>query len=495
MAPPRYNAGALLDGAAIRASAERSPRLRSFVKTIAGASERGEPRARGLLEYMIRRLVTDVGELHLTNAMERLGKIQTLRDNIAAILDHVLDEGQLPPEVRPERLGEYFDQLSSEMRELSKPKQAIVGDEPLKIYDNAEDYARGILRDFEAGKAEPAPGGVHVEPSAEVAAAFRGMPAGRQAALRRATALAPEMVWRVVSAETESGAAKALAQLKGELGGLLSEAEWAEVRTGLGELGKARNSALQMNPARLAEALARIADPQLRAVVQASGDVWILQQVAAHNPEALATVWESFLAKGGSPTDHAGFRAHLRDYMVHWGRSGTAEYTAAFSLSGIEAFLKGPDHSPQVGGIDLIGLGNDGWGWLIDDKSHRATRVSGVSAFEGDLAGNLFDDARAFEDAMERLRGDDPGFVPDPRVLDVIQRMREAALDIERIQRTGRPAGRPGRIATALADRKLRLRVTSAMGEVVDVSKALADIGVEVEPTGINVPLPRPGGK
>ncbi|MDG4781700.1 hypothetical protein O7614_18770 [Micromonospora sp. WMMD961] len=489
MTPPRrFRAGRFLDSAAVHAAADANPRLRRFLRTVAGHSEGGEVRSRRLLEHLIRRIVDDVGDLHLGNAVSRLERIAVLRENIAAILDHVLEGRALPEGTPVSALGEYFDQLRTEMRELSRPRDGIVGDAPLRLADDAAAYAESLLRDFEAG------GGRHSEPAAAVGDAFRAMPADRQAALRRAAELEPQALWRAVASETESGKRAAVADLETRLGGRLTPDELARLRAAVDDLGRARSRGLQMNEVRLAEVLARIADPELRAVV-ASGDVWLTQQLAAHNPEALATLWRRFRERGGRADDGPGFRAYLRHEMVTYGRGVLGEYSAAFSLSSIELFLKGPDANVKVAGTDLVGIGHDGWVWLLDDKSHRATSVSGVSALTENLATNLRRDAADFRDAIARLHRDDPGFTPDPRILDAISRMEDAAAEIDRINRRGSASTRPARISRALEERRLRLRVTSAAGEVREITQALRDLGLAVEPTGTPVPLPPTGGR
>ncbi|MEK8105545.1 hypothetical protein NKG94_11090 [Micromonospora sp. M12] len=74
----------------------RQPAAAAVHRTVAAHSEAGEVRSRRLLEHLIRRVVDDVGDLHLGNALNRLERIAVLRDNIAAILDHVLEGGTLP---------------------------------------------------------------------------------------------------------------------------------------------------------------------------------------------------------------------------------------------------------------------------------------------------------------------------------------------------------------------------------------------------------------
>ncbi|MET8040931.1 hypothetical protein ABZU25_08700 [Micromonospora sp. NPDC005215] len=489
--PRRFRAGRFLDAAAVHAAADANPRLRSFLRTVAAHSEAGEVRSRRLLEHLIRRIVDDVGDLHLGNALNRLERIAVLRDNIAAILDHVLEGGTLPEGVRVATLGEYFDQLNTEMRELSRPRDGIVGDAPLRLADDAAAYADSLLREFDAGGVAA---GRHVEPTAIVGDAYRAMPADRQAALRRAAELEPAALWHAVAAESEAGKRAAVADLETRLGGRLSPDEVARLRTAVDDLGRARSRGLQVSEARLTEALARIGDADLRAVV-AGGDVWLTQQLALHNPEALTTLWRRFRDRGGSADDGPGFRAYLRHDMVTYGRGVLGEYSAAFSLSSIELFLKGPDANVKVAGTDLVGIGHDGWVWLIDDKSHRATSVAGVSALTENLVTNLRRDAADFRDAIARLHRDDPGFIPDPRILDAISRMEDAAAEIDRINRRGSASTRPARISAALQERRLRLRVTSAAGEVREITQALRDLGLAIEPTGPPVPLPPTGGR
>ena len=486
---PRFRVGRMLDASAVHAAAEAHPRLRSFMRTVAEHSEHGDRRARALMEHIIRRVVDDVGDLHLGNATTRLERIGVLRDNIAAILDHVLEGGELPEGDRVQTLGEYFDQLTTEMRELSRPREAIVGDEPLLLHDDAAAYADTLMGEFEAADGSA---GAHVEPLAGLSDAFGALPTQEQAALRKAARLNAKAVWNRVSAESEAARQTSVAALDRSMAWLTPD-EMTRLHSALDRLGKARNQGLQVSAARLAQALERIADADLRAVVTNSRDVSILPQLAMQNPQALAALWEAFRRNGGDAADAVGFRAHIRQEMVTYGRAAVGEYTAAFSLSSIEMFLKGPDADVRVRGTDLVGIGRDGWLWLIDDKSHRASSVHEVSSLTDNLAVNLRRDAADFSTALDNLRRQDAGFVPDPRVLDAIQRMEDAAAEIDRIDRTGPAETRPARISQALADRKLRLRVTSAAGQVTEITRALRDLGLAHEPAGVTVPWPALG--
>jgi hypothetical protein len=488
----RVNAGELLDRAAVRAVAEAHPRLQSFMRTISERSRRGDRHAAGLMEHIITRVATDIGELFVTGGLQRLEKIHVLRENVAAILDNVLEGQELPHGVSAQSLGRYFDELSTEMRELSRPRESIVGDQPLDLYHDAAEYAERLVREFEGVTA--AAGGRHVEPMGAVHDAFKGLSEQQQEAVKRAAELEPRAAWRVVASETEAVLAEGLADLEARLGGRLRPQELADLRAGLAEMGKARNKGLMVDQVRLGEALTRIPDPDLRAVVTAGADVWIIQQVAMHNPQALAELWANFKATGRGVADAGAFRAYVRHEMVTFGRAVPAEYTAAFSLSSVEQFLKGPDANPRVGGTDLVGVTHADLVWLVDDKSHRTPSVSSVTALTDNLAQNLAKDAAEFRAAIARLRREDPGFVPDPKVIYAIQRIEAVANAIADIERRAEPRARPALIRRTLESSGIRMKVTSAMGEVRELSDALRELGLQYQPTGIQPRLPRPGG-
>ncbi|GAB3142930.1 hypothetical protein GCM10027290_18410 [Micromonospora sonneratiae] len=489
----RFGVRSRLDASAIRAAAEANPRLRRFMRAISDQSEAGDRRAGALMEHLLTRVLNDVGEMHMTNVVSRLERIQVLRDNIAAILDNVLEGGELPPTVRVETLGEYFDQLSTEMRELSRPREALLGDEPFRLHDESFAYADDVLREFEGEPAARAAGGQHVPTTDAMIARLDELPPQQRTAVRRAAELDPRRLWRVFEAETEGGQARRLAELETSLGGRMSAAELEQLRAAVTDVRRAGSRAALVSPARLAPALANIHDPHLRSVVL-HGDSWIVQQLAMHNLATLETMWRNFRERGGA-ADGRGFRNYLRHQMVTFGRATPAEFTAAFSLSSIEMFLKSPDDAPMIRGTDMVGIAHDGWVWLVDDKSHRATSVSDVSALTTNLVTNLRDDAAAFRDAINRLRRADPEFVADPRVVDAIMSMRACADDIDRINGTVAAADRPARIRAALQQHRLKLRVTSAMGEVVEISDALRDLGLRPQSTGPVIPLPNPGSR
>ncbi|MDA0160857.1 hypothetical protein OM076_11325 [Solirubrobacter ginsenosidimutans] len=471
----RFGAGRRLDAAAIRAASERNPRLRTFVSNLARHSEGGEAHARGLLERLIRRVVDDVGDVHMTHAITRLERIEVLRDNIAAILDHVLEGGELPPGVRPEDLGRTFDQLGQELHDLRRTQRALSGaDESFKLVDDSLDYYRSVLADV-----DPVPG-THAEPVNALRDAVKALPQDQRGALRRAAELEPGTLVRALTSE-ERGQRLGVEELKAKLHDKLSAAELAELEKAIKAVGKERTTALQVSEPRLAEALARIPDARLRAAVTVGNDVWIVQQLALHNPQALGELWAAFRKRGGS--DPGGFRAYVRHEMVTYGRGVVGEYTAAFSISSVDTLLKGPDTNVRTRGTDLVGITGDGWLWLIDDKSHRAASVDKVSSLTDNLVTNLRDDAAAVRGKLAELQQADPAFIPDPQVKDSPRRMEDAAAEIERIQAAGDPGTHPALISKALLDRKVKLRVTSAAGNVVELTQALKDLGLEIQPT------------
>ncbi|MGB3439799.1 MAG: hypothetical protein WBA97_13705 [Actinophytocola sp.] len=485
----RLGVGRRLDTAAISAAARANPRLRGFVHTVGRHSRGGDRRAAALLEHLILRVLDDVGDVYAGPAITRLERIQVLRENVAAILDSVLRGDDVPPGVRVSALGDYFDHLDAEMRDLSSPRGGLLGDEPIRLSgDDPTVYAQTLIDEFEG---TTAPGGGHTEP--DLRPAFAGLPAGQQAAMRKVAAEDPAGLWRVVSSESEAAKTAALRDLEQGLG--LTDAELADLRAAVDTLGKARSRGFHADPVRLAAALERIADKELRDIVAAGTDVWVVHQLAIHNPAALADAWARYKASAKGPLTPGGFRANIRTWMTHWGRATQGEFTAAFSLNALDILLKGPDYRPNEGGTDLVGIGHDGWVWVIDDKSHRAAGVSSATALTKNLAKNLRDDADTFRTELARWRTEVPDFVPDERVVDAIITMRGAAADIERLPAGLSDAARAAAIRKILTGHRLRLRVTSAMGEVVDVSDALRDLGLRVTPTGPTIPLPPRGGR
>jgi hypothetical protein len=437
---------------------------------------------------MIRRIVDDVGDLHLNTVTDRLRRIEDLRANIASILDHVLEGGELPPGVRPEALGEYFDSLEREMRDLTQPRDALVGDGDLRLTDSPTDYANTLLNDFEA--ADGAPGrGVHVEPAEAMAARFRDLPPDQQAALRRAAEHSPaELVGTLRGDEARQRAG--IQRLRGQLTGVLSAEELNALDSGIGELSRARERGVLRSPGRRADAIANIADPQLRALIER--DSWIVQQLANISPEQLDAMWRSYRRGGRDPS---GFRAYVRREMLTYVRSVFGEFTAAFGLPEIELFLKAPDRNTRVGGTDLVGLDAEGWVWVVDDKSHRATSVSGATALVDNLAENLTSDFRQFREDLARLQREVPEFRPDPAVADAVSRVGSAGeyirMHLESLPPDQRFSPESLRVIRGILDRhRIRLRITSAFGEVTEISADLARIGIRVTPVGAGVPLP-----
>ena len=475
-----------VDTATLRAVAAANPRLREFVVRM-DRHPGGGRRAGALLEHLLTRILDDAAGLHLGPTLTRLERVADLRATLATVLDHLFEEGRLPPGRSVESLMGLFDELSVQMRELSRPRQGLAEAFPLRLTDeDALVYAQSAL-------ATTAPaGGRHLEP--DLRSAVDALPAEQRAALRQATALEPDGVLGVLRAEEQQSSVARAAALETRLGGRLTPAELADLRAALEATARARNRAAQVSPQRLAPALAALPDPALRAVVGAA-DPWILPQLAMHNPRALTDLWEAFRRRGGQPEDGAGFRAYVRHEMTTYGRSVPAEFTAAFSLTSVHGFLKGPDVNTRARGTDLVAVGKDGWYWLIDDKSHGASSlidpsrpgvtVGDVSALTTNLTENLRRDAAAFRSAAAQLQGDYPGLRLEQALTDAPGVMESAARRIEEINMTAAPADRPGLIRAALAEHRIRLRVTSAMGNVVDLSDALKDLGLT---------LHRPGG-
>lgn len=484
----QFRVSSHIEPSVIRGVADQHPRLKAFYRTIGEHAGQGDRRARSLLDFVVRRMLDDVGDLHLNDVFSRLDRIEVLRDNIAAVLDHVLEGGELPKGVDVATLGQYFEHLQKEMHDLTQPREALIGDEPFKLTDDSADYAHQLLNDFRSKEGGgPSEGGVHAEPVERMLARFRELPDDQRAALSRAGELAPGDLWRTVAAD-ESGRNAGIARLRERLRGKMTDAELANLETAIGELGKSRTRGRTGIAGRGEAVLEGIADPALRRAVEA--DAWVLQEV--RSAEQLQTMWDNYRRRGGDP---GGFRAYVRREMMTYVRSVFGEHTAAFSLPEIDFFLKGPDIHTRRPGTDLVGIGHDGWVWVLDDKSHKASSVSSVSALFENLVGNLRDDARQFRENIARLRRDVPGFRPDMRALDGIERMQRAADDID-AHLQSLPADQRfapaslARIDAILKRHEIKLRVTSAFGEVTAISAELARLGIRVTPTGPVVPLP-----
>lgn len=478
-----------IEPSVIRGVADQHPRLKAFYRTIGEHAGQGDRRARSLLDFVVRRMLDDVGDLHLNDVFSRLDRIEVLRDNIAAVLDHVLEGGELPKGVNVATLGQYFEHLQKEMHDFSQPREALIGNEPFKLTDDSADYAHQLLNEFRSKEGGgPPPAGAHAEPVDRMLARFRDLPDEQRAALSRAGELAPGELWRTVAADGESGRSAGIAKLRERLRGKMTEAEIANLETAIGELGKARTGGRTGLAARGEGVLAAISDPMLRRAVEA--DVWVLQEV--RSAEQLKTMWDNYQRRGGDP---GGFRAYVRREMMTYVRSVFGEHTAAFSLPEIDFFLKGPDIHTRRPGTDLVGIGHDGWVWILDDKSHKASSVSSVSALFENLVGNLRDDARQFREDIARLRRESPGFRPDMRALDGIERIQRAADEID-AHLQSLPADQRfqsaslARIDAILKRHEIKLRVTSAFGEVTAISADLERIGIRVKSTGPVVPLP-----
>jgi hypothetical protein len=103
--PVEFRVTSHIEPSVIRGVAKQHPRLRAFYRTIAEHAGQGDHRARALLDFVVRRMLDDVGDLHLNDVFSRLDRIEVLRDNIAVVLDHALEGGKLPEGVSVETLG------------------------------------------------------------------------------------------------------------------------------------------------------------------------------------------------------------------------------------------------------------------------------------------------------------------------------------------------------------------------------------------------------
>lgn len=475
-------------------------------------------RAGRLIASLVEHAANDLGDAFLGQMGARLRRIDSIRARIGAAIDHVLAEGALPADLDRQAISGLFDDLQREMSQLRSLRTFAETHSPDA---NIESILRGIGPTQEAGPglrpfahaADPLQGVVGPVPARmpreAMAAMERDNPA-RAALFRSVMEEHGDALGLAVLANTESAQQAALHRLRGPLGPSFPHDELAEA---VRELGRARWRELHGPGTEAARARAhvraqRIADlpDELRAVI--GNDNTVLGPLAEQHPAGLHELWDAWVA-GGRRSD---FRAYVYGEMRSGVRPALAEWQAAHDLANQHgvALLRDPASfdpaqpnlrrvNPREGGTDLVGLRPDGEIWYVDDKSHRLSanqrrsgqrglNVSGVSAFEGRrLIVNMFEDVAEMEAGFARIAAE--GRVPDPRAVEAAGRIRRAAEALDR-ESAGwseadfdLPANRQ-RIDAILAapEHRIRLRVSSTMGDVTGVSAALRDLGIDVLP-------------
>jgi len=495
--------------------AESHPRLRALRTRLVDELHISPRRAQGLVEGLLTHVAEDLADNFLGEMTTRLRRIDSIRSRIAGAIDHVVFEGALPTDLDRAGFSRLFDELQREMEQLRSPSSHASSAPPRPTIER---MTGTIGPTAEAGvgfkpfgaTSDPMQGVIGSRPPGmlrDAMAAMRDQRPARAAALESAMREHGDLVGLAGLAHTESAQREAMANLRAALGP--GYKNWDELAGAIQELGTAHSHAMQNIPAAAAMRAQRFADlpDGLRAAI--GNDRTILGPLAEQHPADLHELWQAWEARGRKPSK-------FRDYVYGELRSGRrpalAEWQAAHDLATQHGLwmLKDPARydpaspnlrkvNPREGGTDLLGLREDGEIWYVDDKSHRMSpsdraagatgiNLSSVSAFEGrTFIENIRSDVAEIEAGFQRIRAE--GHTPDPRAVEACDRLRRAADALDR-ETNGwteadfaTPANRQ-RIANLLGspEYRIRLRVTSTMGDVTGITQRLSDLGISTLP-------------
>ncbi len=470
---------------------ETHPRLRAAAAQLEGL---GIPRDRAaaLLRSLMISVTEDLGAGWLADMTARLRRIEEIRGRVSNAVEHVVDNGALPPGMDHAGFTRLFGELQREMDALSS------------VQRHAETVDRAATADRVLAPAAPTPGRVAPHPPESLAAAMdqaRLANPGGAAIIDRAVT-SPEhgdLLGLALAAETQGGQAARLRELGDAMG--LTPSERADLAASVEAMGLARARAERVDPAALARRQRAAAGLPAELANQVMGDHTVLGPMAEANRTQLLVLWRHWRDAGSN----GAFRDYVRGEMSSHFRPMASENQAAFALGNAPgaAVLKdaaafdptlpgGRRVNPREPGTDLLMMRDNGDLWYVDDKAHRGgaardpVALSGVSAFEGRrFVTNIRDDIADLEAAMMRQRS--AGQVPDPRMGDAIARLRAAAdeLDAAMAGRTDADLLRPEnlRAVRSILDRhRIRLRVTSELGDVTSMTSRLDGLGIRVVP-------------
>ncbi|MFA7587104.1 MAG: hypothetical protein WCY11_13080 [Novosphingobium sp.] len=501
----------------IRAMADSHPGLRALHARLTGELHIEPGRASRLIRSLVTHAVEDLAGSYLGEMGNRLRRIEAIRGQIARAVDHVVADGILPADLDHAGMSRLFDDLQREMEGLRSARTYAEAHPPVPtvgamVGDITPTAETGVgFRPFEA-TGNPAQGVAVPLPPGSLGAAMTAMsqshPA-RAAVFRQVLAEHGDLLGLAVMAETQTVQANRLTALREALGPGFPPERWNELVGAIEELGNARGRAIRgagsAADAVRAERLAHL-PPQLRAAI--GGDRTILGPLAEQFPADLEALWHAWDSGGRTNS----FRDYVWSEMASGRRPNLAEWQAAHDLGSQHGvvLLKDPASfdpdspnlrtvNPREGGTDLLGLREDGEIWYVDDKSHRLTptdlaagrtgiNLSGVSAFEGRrFIANIRSDVADIEAGIQR--GLAVGQPADPRVVDACSRLRSAASAIERESAGWSDAdflepGNQARIAAILGapEHRIRLHVTSTMGDVRGMTRRLRGLGISVLP-------------
>ena len=506
---------ARLPSSLFRDLAESHPRLRALGSRLVDDLHISPRRARSLIEALLSHVVEDLADDFLSEMTNRLRRIDSIRGRIAGAIDHVITAGELPADLDHASFERLFDELQREMEQLRSPQSHAQAHPPRPTVDRLAGTVEPTaatgpgFRPFRATD-DPLQGVIGANPPGLLRDAMARMSAQRPARAALFNTVLQEhgdLLGLAVLAETESAQRQALAHLRDALGADVTPTQWNELVGAVEELGRARQRALHGTPAAVAVRTQRTAElPQaLRDAI--GNDHTILGPLAEQSPSDLLELWQAWQGRGREPPQ---FRDYVYGEMRAGRRPVLAEWQAAHDMANQHGLtlLKDPaayDPSspnlrtvnPREGGTDLLGLRDDGEIWYLDDKSHRLSpsdraagaggiNLSSVSAFEGrNFIANIRNDIAEIEAGFQRMRA--AGHEPDPRVIEARDRLRRAADALDRetqgwSEADFTDAAHRQRVAAVLDQHRIRLRVSSTMGDVTGVTQRLQDLGIQALP-------------
>jgi hypothetical protein len=162
------------------------------------------------------------------------------------------------------------------------------------------------------------------------------------------------------------------------------------------------------------------------------------------------------------------------------GGPGTGEGSHAPNAPGFDVvgFVPTPENQPRSPKVPVI---------LADDKSHDVASLSEASAVVEKLVKNIAVESGRQERALQAQI--DAGHTPDPDHVAAVKQIRAAYDALTAIENDARFKGRPDRfidpdyiaaVRVALRKQRIRIIITSTLGNVAKLSKQLQDYGIEL---------------
>lgn len=475
----KFHIGAKLDAHGVRALVDQHPRMQRFRQNMARRLDGGESHAHALGEHILRRVVGDVADAHIGAVLERMGRIEQIREKIDVAIDSVLDGHGLPKEFTGETLQNHFLELQREMDDLTRPRDELLGvghPDRAAWAKNAAEYSNTVMSEFDTRLGSAREHGQFGEPLDVMKRKLNELPPPQRALLRQAADTAPKELWNAIAADTEGQQRVALQRLREKMP---ANSDFDSLTDGIQKVGKARTKGFLVDPLDLSAGLDHIADPRLRAAI-ASGDRWVVQPLAVISTKQLEGLWQAHVSNGGTAANFAGY---VRTEMTLHIRSVFGEHTAAHGFQDIDLMLKGPDLNTRAPGTDLLGLSKNDWVRVLEDKSHLASSVSEATGIVENLAKNLDDDAKRITAREQQLQAKIPNYQPDPRVTSAVQRMQAASNDLRSHLNKLPEAERfstesLAEMRTILDRHRISLHITSGFGNVAQISSDLAALGI-----------------